>query len=200
MKKYILMASVAILTFGITAESWAETTCTWDGTKLTIDGSGEFSGCPDGSNHKSATEVTIGTGVTSIGVAAFQGASSLTSITIPDSVTSIGPLAFQFASSLTSITIPEGVTSIGYQAFQFASSLTSITIPDSVTSIGWSAFTRTSSLTNIICKGDIEKCKNNFAKIGLADLVVPAKDKQCYGSNYYWSGTSCNNKRGGDYV
>ena len=117
MKKNVLIPLLTmILALGILGESWAETTCNWDGTKLTIDGNGEFSGCSDGSQKK-ATEVTIGTGVTSIGKYAFQSASSLKSITILEGVTRIGNSAFYNASSLESITIPNSVTSIGNDAF-----------------------------------------------------------------------------------
>ena len=108
----ILIISVLIC-LGFVSESWAGTTCNWDGTKLTIDGNGTFDGCPGGS-QRTATEVTIGTGVTSIGNYAFSEAFSLESITIPDSVTSIGSCAFEYTESLTSITIPDSVTSIGW--------------------------------------------------------------------------------------
>jgi len=57
--------------------------------------------------------VTIPSGVTSIGFGAFSGCTSLTSVTIPSSVTSIGNDVFFECNSLTSITIPSSVTSIG---------------------------------------------------------------------------------------
>jgi hypothetical protein len=131
-----------------------------------------FVGC------RSLTSITIGNGVTSIGVSSFYGCRSLTSITIPDGVTSIGAnafhsctsltsitfgensqltsirnYAFNSCTSLTSITIPDGVTSIGGWAFFNCTSLTSITIPDSVTSIGEAAFQICSSLTSITFQG-----------------------------------------------
>ena len=93
--------------------------------------------------------VSIPSGVTSIGVWAFDGCISLTEITIPDSVTSIGWYAFDECISLTKITIPDSVTSIGGRAFDGCISLTEITIPDSVTSIGGYAFKGCTSLTEI---------------------------------------------------
>jgi len=99
------------------------------------------------------TSISIPSGVTSIGYAAFFGASSLTSITFsePSKLTSIGILAFYGALSLTSITIPSGVTSIGMSAFSGASSLTSITFSESskLTSIGDYAFDGAAKLSSV---------------------------------------------------
>ena len=49
------------------------------------------------------TSLTIPSGVTSIGIAAFYGCSGLTSLTLPSSVTEIGSEAFRDCSGLTSI-------------------------------------------------------------------------------------------------
>ena len=96
----------------------------------------------------SLTEITIPDSVTSIGGRAFDGCISLTEITIPDSVTSIES-TFEGCTSLTEITIPNSVTSIGYYTFSDCTRLTKITIPDSVTSIGGYAFKGCTSLTEI---------------------------------------------------
>jgi len=102
------------------------------------------------------TNVTIGTGVTSID--AFEGCTSLTSVTIPNNVTFIGGEAFTGCTSLTSVTIPSGVTSIddgGYGknvvwgAFLGCSGLTNVTIGNGVTSIGRQAFYMCSALTSV---------------------------------------------------
>ena len=68
--------------------------------------------------YKNAVQkVELGSGVTSIGSAAFQDCYSLSSITIPNGVTSISDYAFQNCYSLSNITIPDSVTSIGVLAF-----------------------------------------------------------------------------------
>ena len=100
-------------------------------------------------------DVTIPSGVTSIGSSAFYDCDGLTSVTIPNSVTSIGSSAFSGCSGLTSITIPNSVTSIGYEAFEGCTGLTSIEIPNSVTSIGGSAFGGCTGLTSIIIPNSV---------------------------------------------
>ena len=95
------------------------------------------------------TSLTIPSGVTSIGRAAFEGCSGLTSLAIPSSVTEIGESAFSGCSGLTSLTIPSGVTSIDQYTFAGCSGLTSLTIPSGVTSIGNYAFADCSGLTSI---------------------------------------------------
>lgn len=101
------------------------------------------------SSCKSMTNVTIGSGVISIGDYAFSGASHLTSITIPNSVATIGDGAFISCYSLTSVTIGNGVTSIGRYAFSSDEGLTSVTIPNSVTSIGDGALSDCTGLTSV---------------------------------------------------
>jgi hypothetical protein len=77
--------------------------------------------------------------VTSIGVDAFENASSLTSAMIPNGVTSIGDSAFYYCTSLTNVALGNSVKSIGSSAFA-NTGLTGVTFPGSVTSIEGSAF------------------------------------------------------------
>ena len=62
-------------------------------------------------------ELRFFTGLTTIGLNAFNGCSGLTSINIPTSATSIGYCAFYECTGLTSISIPNSVNSIGGWAF-----------------------------------------------------------------------------------
>ena len=88
----------------------------------------EFSSCG------SLTNVTLGSGVTSIGSDAFSRTDEagnyygcpLSNITIPNSVTCIGYLAFAGCRQLTDVTLGSGVTNIGGGAFSGCSSLTNI--------------------------------------------------------------------------
>ena len=72
------------------------------------------------------TNVTIGSGVETIGTGAFQEC-SITSLTIPENVKLIGAEAFS-SNDFTSVTIPDAVESIGGYAFGSCSYLTDVTI------------------------------------------------------------------------
>ena len=97
------------------------------------------------------TDVTISSGVTSIGNSAFCYCFDLTEITIPRSVTIIDDLAFYSCTSLETVNFesPSSLETIDNHAFDYCSALTSITIPSGVTSIGIYAFADCPSLTSI---------------------------------------------------
>ena len=61
---------------------------------------------------QTATEVKIGTAVTGIGYAAFDGCSNLVKVTIPDSVVTIEEQAFKSCYALVRLEIPDGVSTI----------------------------------------------------------------------------------------
>ena len=120
-------------------------------------------------NCSGVTNVSIGSGVTSIGEWAFEYR-PLTSITIPDNVTTIGNGAFAWCNSLRDAYIGSGLTtlsgyafqycgnlenvdiqsgSIGEAAFKYCSGLTTCTLGGGVTSIGTEAFSGCTSLSSI---------------------------------------------------
>ena len=72
-------------------------------------------------------ELQYFTGLTTIGLLAFDECSSLTSVIIPNSVTTMAYAAFDDCSSLSSVIIPSSVTSIAKHAFWSCSGLTSVT-------------------------------------------------------------------------
>ena len=148
---------------------------------LTISGAGDM---PDLSNApwndyiSSIYSVVISSGVTSIGMYAFDSCENLTSVTIPDSVTKIDYSAFVCCESLTDIIIPDSVTSIDRYAFGSCSSLTSITIPDGVKSIEFYTFWGCTSLSSVTIP-----------------VSVTSIDEQAFGnctslSDVYYCGTS----------
>ena len=80
-------------------------------------------------------ELQYFTGLTAIGVAAFQRCSSLTGISIPNSVTTIGRNAFENCTSLNSVNIPCSVTTLESSLFSRCKNLNKIVLPNSITQI-----------------------------------------------------------------
>lgn len=206
--KKISVSLATIAMFFVAVNNANAATCTWNGTKLTITGSGSetFTGCSDGSNHRNATEVTFSSGitsvgnnafsnatslqsvslggVTSVGYNAFYGNTSLNSVSMPN-VTNIGSSAFYNATSLNSVSMPN-VTNIDYNAFYNATSLTSVDMPN-VTNIGSSAFRYTSSLTSVDMPNiqRIESGAFGYAT-SLAELNLPSS-LTYVGGDAFWT-------------
>ena len=136
--------------------------------------------------YSGLTSVTIGAGVTSIGIMAFSGCRGLETITVDsnntvydsrkyDSINNCNAIIETNTSTLIAgcknTKIPNSVTSIGDSAFEGCSGLTSVTIPDGVTSIGARAFNGCSSLTSI----EIPDSVTNFGHsvfFGCANLTI----------------------------
>ena len=72
-------------------------------------------------------------------------------ITLPTGLTSIGYDAFRGNTNITQIILSEGITSIDIFAFEQCSSLTKVTLPESITSIKSFAFDRCTDLAMVIC-------------------------------------------------
>ena len=135
---------------------------------------GSSSYLPWNNYSDSITSVTVGDGITSIGILAFSGCSAIISIEIPNSVTAIGISAFKGCSSLASIEIPNSVTSIGAGAFGRCKNLASIEIPNSVTTIGNEAFYSCSGLTSIEIPNSVTTIGANAFNgcTGIASAVI----------------------------
>ncbi len=138
---------------------------------VTSIGDSVFSGC------SWVTSVTIPGSVTNIGGGAFSGCNGLTSVTIPDNVTSIGDYAFSGCSGLTSVTIGNGVTSIGYQAFEGCSGIRDVTVPQCVCDRGISSVFSLSyqSITNVVISDGVTSIAGSAFSgcSGLASVTIP---------------------------
>ena len=141
---------------------------------VTSIGIGAFLG--PGLGDRCPTSVIIPNSVTSIEEYAFSQCKNLTSVTIPNSVTSIGNRAFAECTSLTNVIIPDGVVSIEDYAFSECKSLTSVTIPNSVTSIGWRAFAYCTNLTSAIIPNGITTLRYGLFEEckSLTSVTIPA--------------------------
>jgi len=132
-------------------------------------------GAKDSSPANSPAQVTIPSGVTSIGASAFIYNSDLRSITIPTGVTSIGAHAFDGCANLTSVTIPASVTSIGNEAFRDCG-LTNLAIPKGVVSIGEGAFYGCRHLTNVVIPPGVTSIEDFTFYLcdALTSVTIPA--------------------------
>ena len=111
--------------------------------------------------YSDATNVTIPSGVESIGNSAFYYC-RLTSIEIPSSVTSIGERAFEECSSLTSVTFEEGssLTKIEFRTFMSCENLKNVIIPNSVKTIGEEAFSFCENLMSFTIPKNVTKIED----------------------------------------
>ena len=98
---------------------------------------------------ESLVAVRIPEGVIEIDSMAFSGCHNLASISLPESLRRIGILAFQHCWALSDIQIPSGVTEINWMAFINCSGLKSVTIPSGVTNIEHQAFLNCQSLKRV---------------------------------------------------
>ncbi len=103
-------------------------------------------------NCRNLSNVTVGDGVTSIGITSFYN-TKLTSFTFPSALTSIGQSAFENSKLAGDIVLPDKLTAIGTQAFA-GTQLTGVSIPATVTSIGSGAFAPIPTLANITLAED----------------------------------------------
>lgn len=105
--------------------------------------------------------VTLGPGVTAIGISAFESCTGLNGVYIGDVASwcriyfggnKASPLEYAHnlylnGQLLTNLTIPAGVTKVGDYAFEHCMSLTSVTIPEGCTTIGEYAFNNCQNIT-----------------------------------------------------
>ncbi len=105
---------------------------------------------------KSLVEVTLPSGLKSIGRYAFVECTALKTIDIPDNVTLIKDSAFSECSALASIKLPANLETIEESAFELCTSLTSITIPAKVKLIERRAFSDCIKLVEVYNNSELE--------------------------------------------
>jgi len=154
------------------------------------------------------TNITFGSGTTTIANCLLGGISGLTNITIPDSVKTIEKCAFEDNTNLEKVTFgtslitinnrafsgctslgnvifPSKLTYIGNSAFNKCTSMTAITIPSNVKRIGVQAFTDCESITSVtLSEGLIDLEKGAFGNLDkLTSVKIPASIKNDQSSN-----------------
>lgn len=145
----IIVFTVIICSLSVSAEQSGRVgTCTWtyDGSTLTVSGSGTVDLYGFITFKESVTSLVIEEGITAIAARSFECYSSLTDVSLPNSLTSIGAGAFSGCNSLVEITIPENVKYMEKDAFLLCRSLVNIFVDDSNTAY--------SDINGVLCSGD----------------------------------------------
>jgi len=126
-------------------------------------------------NCTDLTTMIVPNGVTNVGAYAFCDCTGLTNVSIPDSVTTIEQGTFCNCVRLADLAIPNTVTSIGDEAFSCCSNLTSIAISSNVQSIGYCTFSRCRGLTNVTIRSGVTSIGRGAFEgcDGLTSLTVP---------------------------
>lgn len=96
------------------------------------------------------TSVSIGEGVSRIGMAAFLHCTGLGKVTLPASLKSMGESVFSRCAKLKSLTVPEGVSEIPVMAFALCDSLTELVLPSTMSLFGYYSFIGASRLDKVI--------------------------------------------------
>ena len=111
--------------------------------------SGNYDESFKGIIERTATNVDLPNGVTTLGDYVFYKYSNLQYINIPSSVTTIGTRAFYACSSLAITSLPSGIISIDSNAFSECKALKNITFQGTPNSISSTTFKGCTNLTVI---------------------------------------------------
>ena len=149
-KNLFLSVFIALIAINVTAQSWncghpneTDVKATFNNGTMTITGKGkmvdyDYDEPPWTYVKEQIQNVTIGSGVTSIGNYSFSDCESLTELYIGNTVEAIGAGAFAWCD-ISFVDIPEGVKKIGEKSFA-RGNVAYLVIPSSVKEIGMFAF------------------------------------------------------------
>ena len=93
--------------------------------------------------------LTVLSGVTTIGKEAFAGNKTIKKVILPDTVRKIDFAAFEDCTELMQVVIPAGVREIGSSAFSGCENLLFVNIPDKCSKIGSAAFAKCDRLSGV---------------------------------------------------
>ena len=140
--------------------------------------------------ERTATNPTLPSGLTKVGVYAFYGCKNLALTSLPDGVTSIGQSAFYGCTNLALTSLPNSLTSISDSAFYGCANLALTSLPNGVTSIGSYAFYNCTGLTEITFKGKPNSISTSAFKgcTNLTTIRVPWAEGEVSGAP--WGATN----------
>lgn len=143
------------------------------GTNLTEVYSAAFQG------NSLVKEILLPDGVINIRDRAFLGCRNLTSIKFPPKLSSIGSQAFENCINLKSINIPEGVTQLNHRSFKNCEKLECIDLPLTLESIGYSCFEGCENLLSIkipnsviFLQNDVFKACSKLTRVDLSRAIT----------------------------
>ncbi len=138
-------------------------------TGVTRIGIGAFNDCTK------LTNVTIPYGITDIEMAAFQECTSLEKVTLPESAVNLSEQLFMMCTNLKEVNIPNGVPAIKERTFNSCTSLTEVNIPESVTIIGSRAFMGCDNLIDITIPDSVTSIGMEAFKscCNLTNIIIP---------------------------
>ena len=121
------------------------------------------------------TTIDLPDGLNSIGSFAFEK-SALTAIALPDTVLTVGEGVFNACTALRNVTLSAGMTSVSAGLFQGCTSIVSVSVPASVTSIAENAFYGCAALKYVAVFSTLTAVGNN-AFAGCANLYFDGETK-----------------------
>ncbi|MCM1368571.1 MAG: leucine-rich repeat domain-containing protein [Roseburia sp.] len=116
-------------------------------------------------------ELTVPSGVTSIGISAFNGCVNLRRVTLPDTLSSIGRCAFEGCTALEEIVIPGSVKKIDGLAF-WKSGVKKVVVKRGVEIIGDNAFGKCDRLRELYIPSTVKQMWSHFYSAAAASVRV----------------------------
>lgn len=135
---------------------------------------------PDGMCQKQQLlkEITIPSGVTSIGRSAFRECYKLKTVKFgkDSALKSIGDFAFADCTALSKFAFPEGLEEIGSQAFYGCKKLDKLVMPSTLRKIGYFAFGECTGLKKITLGAGVEEIDPDAFEFGSKKLTITAPE------------------------
>ncbi|MCR5131140.1 MAG: leucine-rich repeat protein [Prevotella sp.] len=143
--------------------------------------------------YSDLTSFTIPNSVTSMGNAVFANCYDLTNVTFGSGLTTIPDSTCHFCNELVAAAIPDGVTRIGVYAFYNCQKLADLTLSKNLTSIGYKAFTACNPLSSLVIPSTVTTiedyafyCCSNLKTVEIQDAAVSigvSAFEDCYTEN-----------------
>lgn len=132
-------------------------------------------------------EVTVPSGVETIGEYAFYYMSGMTGVTLPSTVKRIERGAFATNSNLESFDFGQGLEYIGISAFQNCSKLAKVELPSSMKVLDNQAFTYCSGITELSLNQGLEVIGDMsfYGASGLTTLTIPGTVSDWRNASFY---------------